>query len=200
MATLTIPVFQRFHDALAYASVMHATQARKGTQIPYISHLMAVAGIILEAGGTEDEAIAGLLHDGPEDQGGRERLAEICNKFGAHVGDIVEHCSDTFETPKPPWAVRKRRYADSLARADTSTLLVSVADKLHNARVTVSDLQSESDHAKIWGRFPNATPTDIIGNYRSLITAYERGAPDPRRDSLVRELAAAVDEMATYAC
>src|SRR5450755_1532679 len=101
MATLKIPVSQRFHDALAYASAMHATQARKGTQIPYIAHLLAVADIILEAGGTEDEAITGLLHDGPEDQGGLERLADIRREFGARVADIVGHCSDTFDAKKP---------------------------------------------------------------------------------------------------
>jgi (p)ppGpp synthase/HD superfamily hydrolase len=197
MATLKVSVSQRFHEALAYASAMHATQARKGTQIPYISHLMAVAGIIFEAGGTEDEAIAGLLHDGPEDQGGRERLADIRTKFGAHVGDIVEHCSDTFESKKPPWAERKKAYAESLAHADASTLLVSLADKLHNARATLSNLRSESDPAKIWNRF-SATPEQSIGNYRALIGAYERGAPDIRRNALVRELTAIVDAMAAY--
>jgi (p)ppGpp synthase/HD superfamily hydrolase len=198
MDTLTIPVSQRFHDALAYASAMHATQARKGTQIPYIAHLLAVADIILEAGGIEDEAIAGLLHDGPEDQGGLERLADIRREFGARVAEIVEHCSDTFEAKKPAWADRKRAYVASLAHADASTLLVSVADKLHNARATLGNLQEASDPATIWSRF-SATPEQSIDNYHALIDAYTRGSSDPRRDLLVHELSLTVEAMATYA-
>lgn len=198
METLRVPVSERFHVALAYASAMHSTQARKGTQIPYIVHLIAVAGIILEAGGTEDEAIAGLLHDGPEDQGGRERLADIRRRFGAHVGDIVEHCSDTFETPKPAWAARKKAYAESLTHADASTLLVSVADKLHNASATLSDLENADNPAAIWSRF-SATPEQTVGNYRTLVDTYRKGTPDPRRDTLVRQLAATVEALAKYA-
>ena len=194
MSTLTTPVSDHFHEALAYASAMHATQARKGSQIPYISHLMAVAGIIWEAGGTEDEAIAGLLHDGPEDQGGLERLADIRRRFGDRVGDIVEHCSDTFETPKPPWAERKRAYAASLRHADASTLLVSIADKLHNARATASDLSQADDPAAIWGKF-SATREQTIANYEMLIAAYESGTADPRRVPLVQRLRSAVEAM-----
>ena len=130
----------------------------------------AVAGIIWEAGGTEDKAIAGLLHDGPGDQGGLERLADIRRCFGDHVGDIVAHCSDTFETPKPPWPERKRTYAESLRHADTSTLLVSIADKLHNARATAADLQQAADAATGWGKF-SATREQTIGNYEMLIAA-----------------------------
>ncbi len=189
-----MPVSGRFHKARAYASAMHATQARKGSQIPYISHLMAVAGIIWEAGGDEDEDIAGLLHDGPEDQGGLERLADIRRRFGDRVGDVVEHCSDTFETPKPPFSERKRAYAESLRRADASTLLVSIADKLHNARATVSDLRQAADPKTIWGKF-SATREQTIGNYEMLIAAYESGTPDARRVPLVQQLRSAVDDM-----
>jgi (p)ppGpp synthase/HD superfamily hydrolase len=194
MSTLTTPVSGRFHEALAYASEMHATQARKGSQIPYISHLMAVAGIIWEAGGDEGEAIAGLLHDGPEDQGGLERLADIRRRFGDRVGDIVEHCSDTFETPKPPWAERKRAYAESLRHADASTLLVSIADKLHNARATVADLRRADDPMTVWSKF-SATREQTIGNYEMLIAAYESGTTDSRRVPLVESLRSAVEEM-----
>jgi len=197
MDTLRTPVSEHFHRALAYASAMHASQARKQTQIPYISHLIAVAGIIWEAGGTEDEAIAGLLHDGPEDQGGLETLAEIRAKFGENVGDIVERCSDTFETPKPAWAERKTAYVQSLSRADASTLLVSVADKLHNARATLFDLKNAVDPTTIWNRF-SATPQESVANYRALIAAYQHGAIDPRRTHLVHELRLVVDGMEQF--
>ncbi len=190
----TIPVSKRFHDALAYASEMHATQARKGTQIPYISHLIAVSGIIWEAGGTEDEAIAGLLHDGPEDQGGQQRLDDIRRHFGDRVADIVAHCSDTFETPKPPWEARKRKYHESLRHADASTLLVSIADKLHNAGQTVSDLREAQNAAIVWGKF-SATCEQSIWNYESLLDAYETGATDARRAPLVSRLRELVETM-----
>src|SRR5664280_1750964 len=93
--------------------------------IPYVAHLLAVASIVMEAGGSEDEAIAALLHDGPEDQGGEKTLAEIRARFGDEVADIVSNCSDTFEDPKPPWAERKRKYLEHLRNADIGTLLVS---------------------------------------------------------------------------
>jgi (p)ppGpp synthase/HD superfamily hydrolase len=192
MSTLARPVSDRFHDALAYASEMHADQSRKGGEIPYVAHLMAVSVIVMEARGTEDEAIAALLHDGPEDQGGLERLADIRDRFGDRVAGIVEHCSDTFETPKPSWLDRKRRYVESLASADASTLLVSVADKLHNARSTLRDLQAAADPATVWRRF-KGTPEQTIANYRALIDAYTRGTPDARRDPIVHELRNIID-------
>jgi len=195
---LSTPVSVRFHEALAYASAIHATQARKGSQIPYISHLIAVSGIVWEAGGDEAEAIAGLLHDGPEDQGGLECLADIRQRFGDRVGNIVEHCSDTFATPKPPWPERKRAYAESLRHADKSTLLVSIADKLHNARATVSDLRDAENPATVWGKF-SATREQTIWNYNTLLDAYQSGTPDARRVPLVKQLRSAVDEMEQFA-
>ena len=100
----------RFEDALAYAAHLHAGQPRKDTAIPYVAHLLAVCSLVLEDGGDEDEAIAALLHDGPEDAGGHETLEEIRRRFGDRVADIVADCSDTFETPKPPWRERKEAY------------------------------------------------------------------------------------------
>jgi len=199
MSTLARPVSSRFHEALSYASAMHAEQSRKGGEIPYVSHLMAVSVIVMEARGTEDEAIAALLHDGPEDQGGLERLADIRTRFGDRVAGIVEHCSDTFETPKPSWLARKRAYVDSLASADASTLLVSVADKLHNARATLRDLQAAADPATVWHRF-KGTPEQTLANYRALIDAYEHGTPDVRRDPVVRELRRVVEGMEQTRC
>ena len=196
MQTLATPVSQRFHEALAYASAMHATQSRKGVQVPYIAHLLTVAGIVLEAGADEEEAIAALLHDGPEDQGGLERLGDIRRRFGDRVAAIVDHCSDTFEVPKPSWAARKAAYVDRLGHADVSTLLVSVADKLHNAQSTLRDLAAAPEPAAVWARF-SATREQTIANYRGLIAAYRRGAVDPRRLTLVAELERTVDAMET---
>jgi (p)ppGpp synthase/HD superfamily hydrolase len=188
-----VPVSQRFHDALAYASVLHATQARKGSEIPYVAHLLAVASIVMEAGGTEDEAIAALLHDGPEDQGGEETLEQIRRRFGDTVAGIVADCSDTFEDPKPDWEKRKRDYIARLRSADPSALLVSSADKLHNARSTLRDLRNSGP--SVWERF-SANGEQTLAQYRRLIAAYEEGSPDPRRTGIVHELRTLVDQMA----
>jgi GTP pyrophosphokinase len=186
------PLSAKFHEALAYASELHAAQLRKGTRIPYISHLLAVTSIVLEAGGTEDEAIAAVLHDGPEDQGGIETLNEIRRRFGDNVASIVEGCSDTFDTPKPPWEERKRAYREHLAAAGRSTLLVSAADKLHNSRATLRDLRNEG--TTVWNKF-SATRDQTIGNYKRLIDVYADGASDLRRDAIVSALRVAVAEM-----
>jgi (p)ppGpp synthase/HD superfamily hydrolase len=192
---LEVPVSQRFHDALAYASLLHSTQGRKGTTIPYVAHLLAVAGIVMEAGGTEDEAIAALLHDGPEDQGGEKTLAEIRRRFGEPVAHIVGECSDTFEEPKPEWSERKRRYLEHLRKADRGTLLVSAADKLHNARATLRDLR---DHGiSVWSRF-SATREQTLANYDGLIAAYQNAIADSRRSAIVRELRETVDLMRNF--
>jgi len=188
----TAPVSDRFHNALAYASQLHAAQTRKGTKIPYISHLMAVAAIVMEADGTEDEAIAALLHDAAEDQGGLPRLADIRCRFGPAVGDIVEHCSDTFEKPKPPWEARKAAYHERLRGADPSTLLVSIADKLHNARATQHDLQTSGQ--AVWDRF-SAPRERTLWNYRTLLANYESGAGDARLLPLARQLRVTLDEI-----
>jgi (p)ppGpp synthase/HD superfamily hydrolase len=124
---------------------------RKGTGIPYIAHLLGVAAIVLEAGGDEDEAIAGLLHDVPEDVGGRESLVDIRRLFGERVAKIVEGCTDTFEQPKPEWRPRKERHLAALAFADYSTLLVFTADKLHNATSIMADLSKTGD--RLWDQF-----------------------------------------------
>lgn len=179
------PVSQRFHAALAYASELHASQRRKGTMIPYVAHLLAVTSIVLEAGGTEDEAIAALLHDGPEDQGGEKTLEEIRRRFGDRVAKTVAACSDTFEDPKPEWEKRKRDYIEHLAQADESTLLVSAADKLHNARATLRDVRQLGEI--VWRRF-SATREQTLENYRNLIAAYKSARPDDRRTGVVSEL------------
>ena len=109
-----MPYTKRFEDALAYASRVHAEQVRKGTQIPYVSHLLAVAAITAEHGGNEDQVIAACCTTQPEDQGGLERLEEIRGLFGESVAEIVAACTDTYEEPKPPWRERKEAYIEAL--------------------------------------------------------------------------------------
>jgi (p)ppGpp synthase/HD superfamily hydrolase len=136
----------RFVQAFAFANVVHSSQTRKGTSTPYVSHLLGVASLVLEHGADEDTAIAALLHDAPEDQGGYAMLAQIKARFGARVEKIVEGCTDSFEDPKPDWWTRKEKYlaqlADSRGGADVATCIVSVADKLHNARAMLHDLRN----------------------------------------------------------
>ena len=132
---------QRFIAAVEEASRYHAGQLRKGTEVPYLAHLLSVAALVLEDGGSEDEAIAALLHDAVEDAGGRRTLEAIRERFGDEVAMIVMACSDTDATPKPPWRARKESYLAHLADETTpaSVLRVSLADKLHNARAILSD-------------------------------------------------------------
>ena len=122
----------RFDDAFKYAHDVHGAQVRKGNQAPYIGHLMGVTSIVLDDGGSEDEAIGALLHDAAEDQGGRARLDEIRARFGDAVAKIVEDCTDSWETPKRPWIDRKRDYVKHAHTLDASSLRVSAADKVHN--------------------------------------------------------------------
>jgi (p)ppGpp synthase/HD superfamily hydrolase len=148
----------RFSEAVAFAADQHAQQLRKGTDIPYVSHPLAVAAIVLEGGGDEDEAIAALLHDVPEDQGGRAALDEIQRRFGEQVAEIVESCSDTFEKPKPDWRPRKERYVAHLRTASKSVLRVAAADKLHNLESLLFDIRK--DGARAFDRFKTSTRND----------------------------------------
>ncbi len=141
----------RFEAALQYALEIHRTQNRKGSDVPYFSHLMGVAALVLEDGGDEEQAIAALLHDAPEDQGGRETLEDIRCRFGERVAEIVAGCTDTFESPKPPWRARKEQYIAHLRTASPDVRRVSLADKLHNARSILSDLIQNG--ASVWDRF-----------------------------------------------
>lgn len=165
MATLT----QRFDDAFRYAREVHAGQSRKGTTLPYFGHLMGVASIVLDDGGTEDEAIGGLLHDAAEDHGGRERLEDIRLRFGDAVAKIVEDCTDSWDTPKRPWLERTRAYAEQARYLTASSLRVSAADKVHNTYALLRDLRNDGE--RVWDRF-NAKPDDVLAYYQSLIRAF----------------------------
>jgi GTP pyrophosphokinase len=173
----------RFEQAFLYASAAHAGQVRKSTGVPYLSHLMAVAALVLEHGGTEDEAIAALLHDAPEDQGGRPRLDDIRRRFGDHVADIVEGCTDTFAQPKPPWRPRKEAYLAHLPGASPAVHLVSAADKVHNARSVLNDHLRIG--AAVWSRF-TGRKAGTLWYYNALADAYERAGKAPA--ALVAEL------------
>jgi (p)ppGpp synthase/HD superfamily hydrolase len=182
-----VVVSDRFRDAVGEAVRLHAHQARKGTGVPYLSHLLAVAGLVLEHGGDEDQAIAGLLHDGPEDQGGEATLTAIRVRFGDRVADIVAACSDTFETPKPPWQERKDAYIAHLseltAEQGADVWLVTLADKVHNARTIVADLR-ELGPASL-ERF-NGGRDGTVWYYRTLAERLSARAPGPLADELVR--------------
>ena len=158
----------RFFSAIAYAAEAHKDQVRKSTNIAYISHPIGVASLVLEAGGDEDQAIAALLHDVAEDCGGEPRLADIAQKFGDHVAKIVRGCSDSLavdEANKTPWRERKEAHIQHLKGADSDTLLVTAADKTHNARAIATDIQSIGN--EVWKRF-NASQEEIIWYYKSI--------------------------------
>ena len=141
----------RFEKALAYAAQLHAGQVRKGAGTPYIAHLLSVTALVLEDGGTEDEAIAALLHDAIEDQGGDDTRREIRDRFGPRVVQIVDGCTDAETLPEPPWRERKEHFLASLCDAPPEVLRVVVADKLHNARSLTRDYRQQGE--TLWSRF-----------------------------------------------
>lgn len=180
----------KFNEALGFAAELHRTQTRKASEVPYVGHLLSVAGLVIEADGTETEAIAALLHDAAEDQGGDATLVLIEERFGPEVAAIVEECSDTVVTPKPPWRERKQRYIEHLNTASDSTIRVSMADKLDNARAILRDLRRFGP--KVWQRFNTDDPHEHLWYYRSLLEVYRR-----RSDSwLFYELSRVVETLA----
>lgn len=173
----------RFEEALVFAHGLHAHQLRKGGAIPYISHLLSVAALVLEYGGDEDEAIAGLLHDAVEDQGGETTRQEIRRRFGETVVAIVDGCSDSDTSPKPPWQARKEAYLAHLRTAPPSVLLVSAADKLHNLRSLLTDYRLV--HEALWQRFKTGKQ-GTLWYYRSLVEVYQTCYPSPLTDEVTR--------------
>jgi (p)ppGpp synthase/HD superfamily hydrolase len=172
----------RFHYALSYASMLHQDQLRKKTPVPYVAHLLGACATVLINGGTEDEAIAALLHDAAEDQGGEEQLKRIQSVFGADVARIVRACSDSLvdtrdgTVEKEPWHVRKSRYVEELeSEGDQSILIVSAADKLDNLRAIERDYRSarsdpEGEQA-LWRRF-NGGKDGTLWYYQRLAGIY----------------------------
>jgi len=187
-----------FAQALAFATQLHAKQVRKQTDIPYISHLVAVAGLVLESGGDRDQAIAGLLHDAIEDcpkdyPGGVAALrADIQAEFGERVLAIVEGCTDADTADKPEWRPRKERYVAHLEHAAPEVLLVSCADKLHNARAIVADLRVLGD--ALFDRF-NGGREGTLWYYETLAAVFARRGPKP----LAEEIGRTVESMIALA-
>jgi (p)ppGpp synthase/HD superfamily hydrolase len=185
---------QQFKEALDYALELHLGQQRKGSDTPYMAHLLAVASLVLEDGGDEEQAIAALLHDAPEDQGGRETLEAIRQRFGDRVADIVHGCTDTYDSPKPPWRQRKQAYLEHLQSAPEEVCRVSLADKLHNARSLMTDLIRSGDD--VWYRF-NGGKAGTLWYYHSLLQVFRSRSYSPlvaelgfvlqRIDSLIAE-------------
>ena len=184
---------ERFHLAVKYATFWHRHQVRKSTDLTYILHPLGVASLVLEAGGNEDEAIAALLHDIPEDCGGQVMLEEIEALFGPRVAEIVAGCSDTLvedRANKAPYRERKQGHIDHIKTSHEKGLhLVTAADKLHNARAIVTDLQNEGD--VVWKRF-NADKSTILWYYDSMLDVLVQKSVSK---SILTPLASAIEVM-----
>lgn len=178
----------RFEEALIFATRLHREQKRKGSGIPYISHLLSVAALVFEYGGNEDEAISALLHDAIEDQGGDATRQEIRRRFGETVVEIVNGCTDADTIPKPAWRPRKEAYIAHLSTASPAVLLVSSADKLHNVRSILGDYRMVGE--ELWQRF-KAGKEGTLWYYRSLLRAYKARGTTP----LIAELERVMSEL-----
>jgi (p)ppGpp synthase/HD superfamily hydrolase len=179
---------QRFDEALLLAVNLHRNQLRKGSSTPYLAHLLGVTSLVLEDGGDEDQAIAALLHDAAEDQGGRKILEDIRIRFGDRVANIVDGCTDTYENPKPAWRPRKEKYIEHLRTAPPDVWRVSLADKLHNARSILVDLKRSGDG--VWQRFTGGKE-GVMWYYRSLVKVFK----ELDSSILVGELSRVVDDI-----
>ena len=178
----------RFADALDFAFRLHNGQKRKGGDVPYLAHLLGVASIALEYDADEDAAIAALLHDAIEDQGGAETGEEIRRRFGPAVAAIVVSCTDTDTIPKPPWRARKEAYIAHIGQASPAARLVSAADKLHNARSILKDYRAIGE--RLWGRFTGGRE-GTLWYYRALVAVFQEAGAGP----LVEELDRVVTEI-----
>jgi (p)ppGpp synthase/HD superfamily hydrolase len=181
----------RFADAVRLAVELQSEQARKGSTIPYLGHLLGVCGLVIDAGGSEDEAIAAVLHDAVEDQGGEPTLDIIRARFGENVAAIVGACSDTDKMPKPPWRARKEEYIEHLKTASESALRVSVADKLNNLRAIVRDYGQMGE--ALWERFnPDG---DQVWYYGALLRVFQERLPGPVTEELRQAYNALLEAM-----
>lgn len=164
----------RFETALSFAARLHAEQARKGSGVPYVSHLLAVAAIAIEHGADEDTAIAALLHDAIEDQGGVATEETIRRMFGPAVAEIVRGCTDADTIPKPPWRERKEAYVAHLVHASAAVRLVAASDKLHNARSVLADCRRVGE--QVWARFTGGRE-GTLWYYRAVADTFTRVGP-----------------------
>ena len=173
----------RFDDALAYASRIHRQQVRKVSEVPYVSHLLGVCSIALENGADEDQAIAALLHDAVEDQGGMARHADIEARYGARVARLVLQNSDSHSEPKPPWRERKDAYIAGLSAKPRDALEVAIADKTHNAGTILQDLREQGN--AVWERFTGKREGSLW-YYRALADRLAELVPGPGSNRLSR--------------
>ena len=190
-----IPLTTRFDHALLFAAQVHRDQDRKKSGIPYLSHLLGVASIVLDYGGDEDMAIGALLHDAVEDHGGRPMLKIIDQIFGARVAKIVDGCTDSYvedAKKKEPWEKRKLRYLRRVRHEDAETRFVSAADKLYNARAVLRDLRYDGDAA--FARF-SVPKAKTLWYYRSLVREYRLGGVTHRLKPLIDDLDRVVTEV-----
>ena len=187
-------ISSRFAEALCYVADLHAQQRRKVSGEPYLAHLLAVVAIVMEHGGNEDEAIAALLHDAVEDQGGRVTLEDIRRRFGPSVADIVEGCTDAMGSPKPPWRQRKEAHLAHLREASASVRLVVAADKLHNAASLVREYRRRGE--SLWASFHGGRD-GTLWYYRAMTDALKQIAATPiveELDRTVRELELKIED------
>ena len=166
----------RVEEAMLLASRWHRGQTRKGTDVPYLFHLLAVAALVAENGGDEDQVVAALLHDAIEDAGGDAAREEIRRRFGADVASIVDGCTDADTVPKPPWRSRKERFVAGLADASPRVRLVVAADKLHNAESTLRDLKRSGP--SVWSRFRGGRD-GTLWYYAAVLEALGQGWSHP---------------------
>ena len=176
----------RFSQALVYANQLHNNQIRKGSNIPYISHLLSVTALVLEDGGSEEEAIAALLHDAIEDRGGDKTRQEIQAKFGDKIAEIVEGCTESDITPKPPWKERKLATIDKLRYASPEVRRVTLADKVHNARSILGDWCRIGD--KVWERFKTGK-SETLWYFKSIAEVDRQLGSSYLGEELVRVVA-----------
>jgi (p)ppGpp synthase/HD superfamily hydrolase len=176
----------RFVDALGYATRVHNGQLRGSDGQPYIAHLLRVAGLVIQDGGSEDEAIAALLHDAVEDQGGLKRLEDIRERYGDDVADVVDECTDSYGDPKPPWRRRKEQYIDELPKASAGALRVSLADKIDNTRSMIRGYRIRGEEQ--W-ESTGKSADDVRWYYGTLASRFTDLRPGPLADELTRTVA-----------
>jgi (p)ppGpp synthase/HD superfamily hydrolase len=174
---------ERFADSLGYTARVHAGQIKRADGRPYIAHLLRVAGLVIQEGGSEDEAIAALLHDAAEDHGGFARLDEIRTRYGRTVADLVEECTDSLEEPKPPWRRQKEQHLAEFERCCPGALLVLLADKLDNARTMLREHRVHGE--ELWKRYGKG-PGDVRWYYGALSERLPALRPGALADELTR--------------
>ena len=183
----------RFELALLWAHSLHASQRRKASEVPYVSHLLGVCDLVLQHDGTEDQAIAALLHDSMEDQGVTHQ--EIERRFGPGVADLVEACTDATVIPKPPWQERKEAFLVRLESAEPDAMLVVACDKLHNLRATLTDFRRMGP--QVWERFKVGRDSQIW-YYRAFLDCTGSHGPRAIYDEIRRTLAQLEAESAPH--